>query len=108
MSKVFTGRSWEWGKGGGSTGENHPFRQKSKKAFQAFEKRVAEEAALNAKVLELYGIPVGLEREGQLEDPLDELDRFVEAEKLERRGVDVIFERFDRARHDHDEYGEGE
>lgn len=108
MSKVFTGRSWEWGKGGGSTGENHPFRQKSRKAFKAFEKRVAEEAALNAKVLESFGIEAQLERDMGLELPLEELDRFVEANGLEHRGIDVVFERFERARYDHDEYGEEE
>lgn len=102
---MFKGRSWEWGKtAGGSTGVDHPFRRKSQKAFDRYQKRIAEEAELNSKVLELFGIPV--EQLEDLERPLEELDRFVEERGLERAGVDRVFRAFEASRYDHDEYGE--
>lgn len=105
---LFKGRSWEWGNGGGSTGENHPFRRKSQKAYDQYHQRLKEQEEINSKTLELLGIPAHLDAPERLEDPLEELDRFVESEGLERRGIDVVFERFERARRDHDEQQEDE
>lgn len=104
---MFKGRSWEWGKpAGGSTGTDHPFRRKSQKAFDRYQKRIAEEEEINSRVLESFGIPV--EQLEILELPLDELDRFVEKRGLERAGVDRVFRAFEASRYDHDEHGEGE
>lgn len=105
---MFKGRSWEWGKGTGSTGVDHPFRRKSQKAFDRHQRQLKEQEEINSKALELLGIPVPLDAPERLEDPLKELDRFVEANGLERRGIDVVFDRFERARRDHDEQQEDE
>lgn len=101
---LFTGPAHEWGKGGGSTGADHPFRRKSQKAFDRHQREVAEQAELNSKALESFGISVDMA--DQLE-PLETLDRFVEANRLEHAGVDRVLSRFERARFDHHEEDEG-
>ena len=101
---LFTGSAWSWGKKTGSQGVDHPFRRKSDRMVKAFERRMQEEAELTVGLLESFGVPVGnLEHEGQLEGGLEELDRFVAEHGLEHRGIDVVLDRFERARYDHNE-----
>lgn len=104
---MFKGRSWEWGKpAGGSTGVDHPFRRKSQKAFDRYQRTLKEQEEINSKVLESFGIEVQLEHDMGLELPLEELDRFVEERGLERAGVDRVFRAFEASRYDHDEHRE--
>ena len=98
---LFKGRSWEWGKGVGSTGENHPFRRKSQRMIERFEKGQLEKVELTVQALELMGVPVGAPDANEV--PLDPIDHFVEFYGLGNRGVDVVLSRFEGARHDHDE-----
>lgn len=98
---MFKGAAHTWGRGGGSTGADHPFRRKSAKAVARWERRQSEAQGLTIGILEQLGVPVGCDDE--LERPLEELDRFVEAHELEHRGVDVVLSRFDGARYTHEE-----
>lgn len=101
---MFTGAAHTWGKpAGGSTGVDHPFRRKSAKAIAKYEQRKREELGVTIALLEQMGVPVRLEPR-EHERALGELDRFVEEHKLEQRGIDVVFEQFERARYDHDEF----
>lgn len=98
---LMTGGAQWGGSMGGPTGVNHPFRLKSRKAVARWERRQSETQGLTIALLDQLGVPVGGDTE--LERPLEEIDRFVEAHGLEHRGVDVVLSRFERVRHDHEE-----
>jgi len=109
--QLMTGAAYKWGqaflKGTGSTGMSHPFRRKSQRMIERFEKQHQERVEITLDQLESMGIEVGLERlEGEL--TLGVLDDFVEAHGLEHRGIDVVLSRFERVRYDHDEYATDE
>jgi hypothetical protein len=102
---LFKGSSHQWGPpAGGKTGPDHPFRRKSQKAFERYQKRVAEEAQLTVNILESFGVPVGIDVGLEHELALKELDRFVDENGLDHAGIDVVFDRFERVRYDHSEF----